>query len=127
MTATLCFHLLLPGWLCHQGERAPTRAPSLLYTHAFSFPSQYYLSSWPCSCSCSKSVLLSPRGTEQGTDMTIPEVAFQHFITQNCFHQLPPKTREKLMCVPGCVTESRGELQSGASIVPYHRHSSYWS
>lgn len=65
----------------------------------FSFPSQYYLSSWPCSCSCSKSVLLSPRGTEQGTDMTIPEVAFQHFITQNCFHQLPPKTRGKFMCV----------------------------
>lgn len=77
----------------------PIREWPELQITPFSFPSQYYLSSWPCSCSCSKSVLLSPRGTEQGTDMTIPEVAFQHFITQNCFHQLPPKTREKLMCV----------------------------
>lgn len=80
-------------------QSLPIREWPELQITPFSFPSQYYLSSWPCSFSCSKSVLLSPRGTEQSTDMTIPEVAFQHLITQNCFHQLPPKTREKFMCV----------------------------
>lgn len=68
----------------------------------FPFPCQHYLSSWPCSCS--NSVLL-PAFTQGNWTRyrhdSIPEVAFQYFITQNCLHQLPPKTRGKFMCVRG--------------------------